>query len=326
MLLELKAQIEAELAEIGQALEDTESDALLDAQEDAETRLAAIDEQIDALAVYDPEHVKIAGCYVSIDHDGGLSIDKGLVRKQDMKRLAQPDDAAERKPKGMPATLKRDLEAYRLQIAQAEVARNRLVALDLLIFTAASDALRSRIDSGPDVLFREHRPAVAEGHAVKVVGEALPVAWLKPTTEAGQFQAFISLSDKEKLDLLAYCVAGSLKPQLSTGREATAYELALSLTGADMAGHWRPTVANYLGRITRDQLLALGRDILGDQWAQARHRDKKGELAAQLERAFAAPEKYGRTPQQLEKLTHWLPDGMAFAAAATPKKNARKAA
>ena len=60
--------------------------------------------------------------------------------------------------------------------------------------------------------------------------------------------------------------------------------------------------------------------------------DKKGELAAQLERAFAEPEKHARTPEQLEKLTHWLPEGMAFTAIrrreaeGEAKKPARKAA
>jgi ParB family chromosome partitioning protein len=78
-------------------------------------------------------------------------------------------------------------------------------------------------------------------------------------------------------------------------------------------------------------LLVLGRDILGDAWASSRHRDKKGELAAQLERAFATPEKYAYSPEQLDELTRWLPEGMAFSAIAaakpkTAKKNARKAA
>jgi ParB family chromosome partitioning protein len=59
-----------------------------------------------------------------------------------------------------------------------------------------------------------------------------------------------------------------------------------------------------------------------------RHRDKRGHLAAQLERAFADPEKHARDPRQLEKLTRWLPEGMAFSAIAAekPKKTARKAA
>ena len=152
----------------------------------------------------------------------------------------------------------------------------------------------------------------AAGDALKAIRQGLPLAWLHQETEAEQFQAFIGLSDKEKLDLLAYCVATSLKPQLSTGNESTACELALSLTDASMAAYWRPTRSNYLGRISRDQLLALGRELLGDQWSQARSRDKKGELADALERAFADPQKVACTPEQREKLKHWLPEGMAF--------------
>ncbi len=53
-------------------------------------------------------------------------------------------------------------------------------------------------------------------------------------------------------------------------------------------------------------------------------RDKKGELAAQLERAFADPEKHACTPEQLDKLTHWLPEGMAFSAIAAAKPKAEE--
>ena len=100
--------------------------------------------------------------------------------------------------------------------------------------------------------------------AFEAIAENLPRSWLLMETEAEQFQAFLSLSDSDKLDFLAYAVAASLKPQLSTGHEDSAYELALSLTDAELADYWRPTRANYLGRITRDQLLALGRQLLGE--------------------------------------------------------------
>ena len=267
--------------------------------------------------------IGIAGCYVSIDHDGGLNIEKGLVKKQDMKRLTAGDAPQERKPKGMPETLRRDLEAYRLEIARVEIAKHRLIALDLLIFTVASQAFRRAPQSGPAVLFHPNHPKLREqtiaGAAFEAIGKALPLGWLNPTSDAGRFQAFTGLSDAQKLDLLAYCVATTLKPQLSTGNEATAYEVALSLTNAEVSGSWRPAAASYLGRVTREQLLAIGRQVLGEAWAQSRHRDKKGELAAQLERAFAEPEKFGRTPEQVEKLTHWLPDGMAFTAADQPE-------
>ena len=255
------AEVPAELAEQRQAAEkeldiiaaeadaaEGEDESLLQMQEAAEARLAEIDSRIEALAAYDPEQVGIAGCYVSIDEDGTLRVDKGLVRKQDMKRLAKGDEPKERKPKGMPETLKRDLEAYRLQVAQAEIGRNRLIALDLLVFTLASETLRRRIDrslevqrqsikSGPDVRFIEHAPNVkdltAADHALTAIEEALPLDWLKLKTEAERFRAFTGLSDNQKLDLLAFCVGASLKPQLATGNEATAYEVALSLTGAE---------------------------------------------------------------------------------------------
>ncbi len=41
----------------------------------------------------------------------------------------------------MPETLRRDLAAYRLQVAQVEIARHPAIAFDLLVFQAASGML-----------------------------------------------------------------------------------------------------------------------------------------------------------------------------------------
>jgi ParB family chromosome partitioning protein len=169
------------------------------------------------------------------------------------------------------------------------------------------------------VAFRAQRPSVKEATEAEVLLETirddLPASWLDHETEAEQFQAFTALSETQKLDLLAYCVASTLKPQLATGHHGTAWETALALTNADMARYWRPTRANYLGRVTRDRLLAIGRELFGEQWSQARSRDKKGELADALERAFAAPQTLACPREQRERLARWLPDGMAFGAA-----------
>jgi ParB family chromosome partitioning protein len=316
-LLDCKTQIEAEIDEIQQALEDTESDELIDSCDQAEEKLSEIDEQIEAFAAYDPREMAHAGCYVSIDRDGSLSIEKGLVRKQDAKHLHLPGEARRSKPKGsMPQSLRRDLEAYRQQAAQIEIARHRLVALDLLVFTVARSLLGTARSGPLDAQFKRLRPSVKEATdaalQLDAIRLALPLAWLRLESEAEQFQAFTALSDVQKLDLLAYCVALTMTPQLATGNEGTAYELALSLTDARLESYWRPTRANYLGRITRDQLLAIGRDLLGSQWSQARARDKKGELADALERAFAEPDKLAVKPQQREQLAHWLPEGMSF--------------
>lgn len=339
-LLTAREHAEAEIDGLQQSLEECESDTVADALSEAldaaEARLGEIEDQLAEFVAYEPAEVKLAGCYVSIGHDGELSVEKGLVARVDRKALATGEGSVHRKPKGMPESLKRDLEAYRLEAAQVEIARHRLVALDLLAFQLARQALSHRpLDGGPDIRLASHFPtaAVREEHTAasavfEEIADLLPTGWLDEDTEAGQFRAFIGLPDKVKLDFLAYGVALSLKPQLSGGAEDTAYELALSLTDGDLAGYWRPTRANYLGRITRDQLLALGRSLLGNQWADARARDKKGELAEALERVFADPERYAHTPEQLALIAGWLPEGMSFRPADTQPETTsqRKAA
>ena len=132
--------------------------------------------------------------------------------------------------------------------------------------------------------------------------------------------------------MLAYCVALALRPKLAPGADdvVTAYDAALEQNETNVAGYWRPTKANYLSRITRDQLLTLGRDTLGEAWAQSRVSDKKAALVEQLDRAFSDPDRYGRTPEQVEKLKTWLPAGMALSVGTTSKavkgRKAKKAA
>src|SRR5262249_36759640 len=111
-LIEQKSQAEAKLSEIEQALEADDSEELAAALDAAEATLAGIEEQLAAFAAYDPEAMRSAGCYASIGHDGTLCVEKGLVRREDQKRLVAGDDR-KRKAKGLPATLRRDLEACR---------------------------------------------------------------------------------------------------------------------------------------------------------------------------------------------------------------------
>ncbi|WP_422927488.1 ParB/RepB/Spo0J family partition protein [Singulisphaera sp. PoT] len=315
-VLARRSQIEAEMESLEEVMEDTESEELSESYDRLVEQSDEIDEQIASFVAYDPRQMPHAGCYVSIDRGGAIAIEKGLVRSEDA-RLILPGERRSARPKGaMPDPLRRDLEACRQQAAQLELARHRLVALDLLIFTVARSVLGHSYTGPLDVRPGRQRPAVKEPTGAEAAFEAtqqsLPLSWLRPETEGEQFRAFIALPDAQKLDLLAWCVASCLKPQLATGHEDTAWEMALSLTDADMADYWRPTRDNYLGRVSRDRLLAIGRELLGEPWAQSRSRDKKSELAGALERAFTAPGSVPCTQSQREALTRWLPDGMAF--------------
>jgi ParB family chromosome partitioning protein len=346
-LLDLKSQLDAELAEIGQVLDDTESDELIDQQEAIQKKLDEVEEKLAAFVGFEATPKALAGCFVSIDPDGQAFFDQGLVKPEHRKILGKllktdPVGGAPVKAKtknGMPESLRRDLACYRSQIAQVEIARHPAIALDLLAFQVASRLLDERrpVLDGPQVEFRRaktdpRREASNATRVLEAIAESLPTHWLEPVSEAARFEAFRSISQELKLQLLAYCVALTLQPKLgpADGEEPTAYDAALAFTEANVAGYWRPGKESYFHRITRDQLLAITREVLGDAWAAASSNEKKSLLVEQLDRAFADAGNPDRPHDQAEKLKAWLPAGMAFGTAPTPKaakaKKARKAA
>ena len=328
--LDLKTQLDAELEGIEQALEETESDALLDRQQELRNRLDEVEEKLAAFVGFDAEQKELAGCFVSIGQNGTPFFEKGLVKPEHRKELARllnadGDDGQPDKPKAkhpLSESLGRDLAAYRLQVAQVELARHPMIAFDLLVFHAASDMLdRPAASDGPDVPFRRPRlnppgdfESTCAAEALAEIAEMLPTDWLNQATERARFEAFRTLPQAAKLDLLAYCVALTLKPKLAPaeGEEVTAYDTALSLTDGRVSDYWRPTSGNFLSRINRNLLLAIGREVLGEAWSQSRAKDKKASLVDQLHRAFADPDKYGRTDEQIERLKTCVPDCMTF--------------
>ncbi|MDG3006439.1 ParB/RepB/Spo0J family partition protein [Paludisphaera mucosa] len=352
-LTDLKAKLETESEAADQAYyeDDGEDEALsetLEAKRDVlEKQLGELNEKLESYVVFDPEEMKTAGCYVSIDGNGTLRIEKGLVRPEDKKAAAkakgadaEPDEPE--KPKGMSESLKRYLEAYRLSVAQAEIAKHPAIAFDLLVFKAAKNALTARSTyDGPQVSFSRNFAGNASADAsgfirsqMEPLSKALPTDWLKGKTEAAQFAAFQGLSDYQKQALLAYSVALTLQPKLDNGGELTAYDVALSQTGANVAEYWRPTKDAYLGRVTKDQLLEIGRELVGgdrgEQWARNNANAKKGDIAGELHKVFNEPNRPGTTPEQGERIKNWLPEGMAFREAPEPTptkaKKGKKAA
>ncbi len=346
-LIARKDKLDAELAdieEIEERLEDFESDEVFHKRQSMQEQLNRTEEELAKYVSFDQEQKKLAGCFVSIDQDGTPFIDKGLVKPENRKQLAKllgTDDgkAVRAKPKdALPESLRRDLAADRLEVAQVAIAKNPEIALDLLTFKAASAILGERpVPDGPNVEFHRPRPGKergpsSAGQEIAEIGKALPCGWLKATTEADQFEAFRTLPQEDRLRLLAYCTAWALEPKLGpvAGEEATAYDAALSLTGSSVAGYWRPTRDNFLNRCTRDQLLAFGSGVMGENWRKVHAKEKKGALVNQLDQRFSNPEKSGRAPDQCVKLRSWLPQGMSFDITPEPKpakaRKARKAA
>jgi ParB family transcriptional regulator, chromosome partitioning protein len=97
--------------------------------------------------------------------------------------------------------------------------------------------------------------------------------------------------------------------------EAAGHRLAIGFED-----YWRPTAANYWGRVKKAHALAIGREILGERSARDHADDKKPVLAAALESAFD-PQKSSACIA-LDQATRdtaaaWMPPGMVYQDAAT---------
>jgi ParB family chromosome partitioning protein len=248
-LLERKSQLEDEWEETERLLEMAESDDVEERQDAIQYSLDVVKQELTAFVDFDATQKSLAGCFVSIGHDGALFLDKGPIKPEQRKLLAkllgEGDYKQPVKPKtknALPESLRRDLAADRMEVAQVAIARNPEIALDLLTFRTASAILgKNAVLDGPNVEFHlpkpgKEREASVAKRDLAAIGKSLPTGWLKHTSEAERFEAFRSLPEAARLELLAYCVALTLKPRLGPieGEEATAFDAALSLTGSSV--------------------------------------------------------------------------------------------
>ena len=121
-----------------------------------------------------------------------------------------------------------------------------------------------------------------------------------------------------KQPLFAWCIASCLKPQLAIENRADpVIEGAGRRLAIPFADYWRPTAANYWGRVTKAHGVATGKAILGERWARGHAGDKKLMLSAALETAFDPAKStacIGLHRAGRDEAAAWLPPGMAYAA------------
>ena len=99
------------------------------------------------------------------------------------------------------------------------------------------------------------------------------------------------------------------------------HRLETALGGdAVVSSRWRPTAANFWGRIPMRAALAIGKEVLGDAWAERHARDKKAALGQALEVAFAAGAELvdGVTPEARARAACWLPPSSPAARPSCP--------
>jgi ParB family chromosome partitioning protein len=149
-------------------------------------------------------------------------------------------------------------------------------------------------------------------------------AWMAdvPRGDQALWDWLTGLDDASRLALLAHCVSFGVnalyeKPNPYGGSGVSAHGLKIRLaqadrlaqaTGLDMAqAGWRPTVDNYLGRVTKSRILEAVREGAGERSAGLIAHLKKDEMAKEAERLLAD--------------TGWLPEPLRVQGAETATPN-----
>lgn len=319
--------------------------------DEVDARLGEIEEALEAFEArpmrYDADQVARAGVFVSIRHDGQLSVERGYVRADDEAMEGQEGQGADGcSPEGgesggvqravimvggtatepeeddevetirpLPDRLVSELTAHRTLALRDAVAANPYVALTALLHRLVTDCFLHSTKGCLEAHVREvHFPAQADDLGESTSARAIAERHERwgdhiPADDAALWDWLVDQDDDTRMGLLAHCVSFGVnalheKPNPYGGMGVCQHGLDVRLsqadrlaraTGLDMvAVGWRPTIGNYLGRVTKPRIIEAVREGAGERAAQLIDHLKKGDMAKEAERLLAE--------------TGWLPE------------------
>jgi ParB family chromosome partitioning protein len=302
---------------------------------------------------YDPVQIAQAGVFISLDAEGGLKVERGYVRPEDVAAIA---NVAQDGRKGDPAS--GDLED---KIAEGAPPRATIViggkAVDPTTDDAEADeglrplsdrllteltahrtvALRDCVANDFDAAFlavlhslalttlylspwescleltlkqsgfSAQAPGLSETRSAKAI-EARHEGWSRqlPSKASDLWAALAGFDRDSRQALFAHCASLGVNAvhepwNRNKSRQSHAAELARA-TRLDMAAAgWRPTVDNYLGRVSKARIIEAVCEAKGDKAAGLIDHLKKADMAREAERLLEG--------------TDWLPEPLRVAEA-----------
>ncbi len=237
---------------------------------------------------------------------------------------AEPEEDEDDAIKPLPDRLVMELTAHRTLALRDAMANNPHVAMTALLHKLVTDAFQRMSSAGGcleasvhHVFFPIQSADLKDSPSAKSVNERQE-AWKTdtPQDDLALWDWLDALDDASRMALLAHCVSygvnalyekvdrygGSGLSQHGLERRLGQADRLARACGLDMVeAGWKPTVENYLGRVTKARILEAVRDARGEQAAQLIDHLKKGDMAKEAERLLAD--------------TGWLPEPLRLAGA-----------
>ncbi|MGN7709707.1 ParB/RepB/Spo0J family partition protein [Agrobacterium radiobacter] len=212
--------------------------------------------------------------------------------------------------KPLPERLVSELTAYRTLALHDALANNPHVAMTALLHRLVTERYQYSAPSGCLEVNVRHHFFSAQGTDLKDSLSAKAIAaryedWKAdlPTDDVALWDWIAALDDASRMALLAHCVAYGVnalyeKPNPFSGSGISQHGLDQRLSQADRLARatqldmvegagWRPTVENYLGRVTKPRILEAVREGAGERAASLIEHLKKGDMAKEAERLLA---------------------------------------
>jgi ParB family transcriptional regulator, chromosome partitioning protein len=314
----------------------SEWDAVEELPPEVEARFKEIDAALDAFGdgtAFDPDEIARGGVFVILGQDGVARIERGLVRPEDVPAPepepetesgggevradgegegAGPEAEEPEEDSGAPLSerLVLDLTAQRTLALRDALAGNATVALSAVVHALALSALYPAYErptcleiKGASAYLDGHAPGIDDTRAGRSVAER-HAAWAsRVPNDADELWAFVQgLPATDLLDLLAHCVSLTVNAvRAPFDRKPGAWAHADRLAEAvdlDMSGYWTPTVASYLGRVTKGRIGEAVREAVSEEAAERIGGLKKPDMASEAEALLAGK---GWLPSLLRK-------------------------
>jgi ParB family chromosome partitioning protein len=318
---DLPDEVDRRLGEIEQALEALENrPAIYDPAEIARAGVfVSLDRDGDLVIdrgyvrPEDEEPEPVEGDDGEADGEMGGEDGNPEVRRTTITIGGQPAEAEEEDEgdtiKPLPERLVIDLTAHRTLALRNALAGNPHVAMTALLYRFVRDAFGQRSSTGcveasvHHVYLTAQDADLKDSAAAKAIAER-EEAWkadIPLDDEAALWTWLDTLDEASRVALLAHCVAfgvnalherinpyGNGVSQHGLDQRLREADRLARATGLDMVEMgWRPTVGNYLGRVTKARILEAVREGVGEQAAQLIDHLKKPEMAKEAERLLA---------------------------------------
>jgi ParB family chromosome partitioning protein len=317
--------------------------------EEVDTRLGEIETALAAFEVrpmrYDPAEIERAGAFVSIRHDGQLSVDRGYVRPEDEApesgdtgagvdgdAVSDPGGAAQRTVitvggeaeshdeeddavKPLPERLVTELTAHRTLALRDALANNPHVALTALLHKLVRDTFRHTSSTGcleasvRHVFFPVQADDLKDSPSAKSVNERQD-AWQAdlPTDDEALWAKIDGLDEASRLALLAHCVSFGVN---ALYEKANPYGAGPTSHGVQQRIHEADRLARALAL---DMVEAGWRPTVDNYFGRVTKprileavREAKGEETAQLIDHLKKPD-MAKEAERLLADSGWLPE------------------